>query len=91
MTDAGRKVLPDMNPEAFVIDPFIYNRLKEEPRVYDIFMGFPELYRRIRIDTIQSVHKDKELYLRRLEKLIKQTRDNQMYGDWNDNGRLLDY
>lgn len=91
MTDAGRKILPDMNPEAFVIDSLIYQRLKEDQRVYDNFMGFPELYRRIRIDTIQSVHKDKELYLRRLEKFIKKTRDNEMYGDWNDNGRLLDY
>lgn len=91
MTDAGRKVLPDMNPEAFVIDPYIYQRLIEDQRVYDNFMGFPELYRRIRIDTIQRVRKDKELYLSRLEKFVKKTRDNQMYGDWNDNGRLLDY
>ena len=34
---------------------------------------------------------ENHIYLRRLEKLIKKTRDNQMYGDWNDSGRLLDY
>lgn len=91
MTDAGRKVLPDMNPEAFVIDPYIYQRLMEDQSVYDNFSGFPELYRRIRIDTIQRVRNDKELYMRRLERFIKKTRDNQMYGDWNDGGRLLNY
>lgn len=91
MTDAGRKVLPDMNPEAFVIDPLIVQRLNEEQRVHDNFMGFPELYQRIRIDTIQRVRNDKELYQSRLDKLINKTRDNQMYGDWNDSGRLLDY
>jgi hypothetical protein len=91
MTDAGRKVLPEMKREAFVIDPLIDQRLKEDPQVYDNFMGFPELYRRIRIDTIQREHKDMELYTHRLEKFIKNTRDNQMYGDWHDSGRLLDY
>lgn len=91
MTDAGRMVLPNMDPEAFVIDPYIDQRLKEDRKVYGNFMGFPELYRRIRIDTIQRVQKDKELYLSRLEKFIIKTRDNQMYGEWNDSGRLLDY
>jgi uncharacterized protein YdeI (YjbR/CyaY-like superfamily) len=90
MTDAGRKVLPEMNREAFVIDPSIYQRLKEDQVVYDNFMGFPELYRRIRIDTIQREYKDKELFERRLEKFINHTRENQMYGDWHDGGRLLD-
>jgi uncharacterized protein YdeI (YjbR/CyaY-like superfamily) len=91
MTDAGRKVLPEMRKEAFVIEPLIYQRLKEDQKVYDNFIRFPELYRRIRIDTIQREHKDKNLYMRRLEKFIKNTRDNQMYGNWHDNGRLLDY
>ncbi len=91
MTDAGRKILPDMSRETFKIDSLIEQRLSEDQRVYDHFMGFSELYRRIRIDTIQSERKDEALYMSRLEKLIKYTRDNQMYGNWNDGGRLLDY
>ncbi len=31
------------------------------------------------------------LYRSRLEKFIERTRLNIMYGEWNDNGRLLNY
>ncbi|MEW8967754.1 hypothetical protein [Exiguobacterium alkaliphilum] len=48
------------------------------------------MYRRIRIDTIQSVRKDQTLYEKRLDKLIEQTRANRLYGQWNDDGRLLE-
>lgn len=88
MTDAGRRVLPEMNPEAFLIDSYIIQRLKEDQIVYQNFIGFPELYRRIRIDSIQRERKDNESYMRRLEKLIHYTRENKMYGDWNDGGKL---
>lgn len=54
-------------------------------------MNFPELYRRIRIDTIQQVRKQPDLFEKRLEKLIENTRNNKMYGSWNDDGRLINY
>lgn len=89
MTDEGRKVLPDMSSNSFVIDKFIEKRLKEDSVVYENFMNFPELYRRIRIDTIQQVKKQQGLFLKRLEKFIQNTKQNKMYGSWNDYGRLL--
>jgi hypothetical protein len=89
MRDEGRKVLPDMDINSFVIDPIIMQRLKAEAHVYENFIKFPDLYQRIRIDTIQSYKNQPELFNNRLAKLIENTRQNKMYGQWNDNGRLL--
>jgi uncharacterized protein YdeI (YjbR/CyaY-like superfamily) len=89
MTDGGRRVLPAMSSNSFTIDKFIENRLKEDVLVYENFMNFPELYRRVRIDTIQQVKNHQELFMKRLDKFIQNTRQNKMYGSWNDNGRLL--
>jgi uncharacterized protein YdeI (YjbR/CyaY-like superfamily) len=91
MRDAGRRVLPDMDHNSFRIDEDIERRLQEDKQVYDNFMAFPDLYKRVRIDTIQSNKHQPELYRSRLDKFITNTRDNKMYGQWNDNGRLLDY
>ncbi|GIO83232.1 hypothetical protein J25TS5_01640 [Paenibacillus faecis] len=90
MTDEGRKVLPDMDPHSFKIDRDIEQRLREEPQVYANFLAFPALYQRVRIDTIQSVLNQPELFKSRLDKLITHTRENKMYGQWHDDGRLLD-
>lgn len=91
MRDEGIKVLPDMDPDAFVIDNVIMQRLKEDREVYANFVAFPSLYQRVRIDTIQSNKDDPELYMSRLDKLIRNTKENKMYGQWHDDGRLLDY
>lgn len=91
MTDEGRKVLPDMNYDSFRIDPDIELRLQEDKQVYENFMAFPDLYARVRIDTIQSYKNQPELFQSRLDKFITNTRENKMYGNWNDHGRLLDY
>lgn len=91
MKEEGRRVLPDMRLESFIIDKEIEARLKEDDQAYQNFLNFPELYRRIRIDTIQSYRNEPELFNKRLDKFIKSTKENKMYGQWNDNGRLLDY
>ncbi len=90
MTDSGREILPDMDIESFKIDSIIENSLKEDKETYNNYCQFPKLYSRIRIDTIQSVRKDEELYQKRLEKFLKNTKANKMYGQWNDDGRLLE-
>ncbi|MEH2960325.1 YdeI/OmpD-associated family protein, partial [Candidatus Merdisoma sp. JLR.KK006] len=51
---------------------------------------FPPLYQRVRIDTIQIKKKQPELFQSRLQKLIDNTRKGVMYGEWNDNGRLIE-
>lgn len=90
MTEQGRKVLPDMTAASFKIDTIIVERLKEEMETYEIFLTFPELYRRIRIDTIQNYKQQPELFEKRLDKFIENTKANKMYGAWHDEGRLLE-
>ena len=91
MTDAGRAVLPDMSDSGFVIDERILQALQANKTVWNNFMSFPPLYRRVRIDTIQIKRNQPELFNSRLNKFIDNTRQGVMFGKWNDNGRLLDY
>ena len=89
MTDAGRAILPDMSEEGFVIDSVILEALQADPEIWENFQKFPPLYQRVRIDNIQKMKKGTELFNNRLQKLLDNTKANVMYGDWNDNGRLL--
>lgn len=57
MRDEGRRVLPDLGEASFQIDPGIEQPLREDREVFENFMAFPALYRRVRIDTIQSAKK----------------------------------
>ncbi|MFR1956823.1 YdeI/OmpD-associated family protein [Phocaeicola coprophilus] len=56
--------------------------------MWNNFCQFPDLYRRIRIDTIQIKKNQPELFESRLNKFIENTRKGLLYGEWNDNGRL---
>lgn len=89
MTDAGRAVLPDMSENGFSIDEDILQELKADDVVWENFGRQPELYKRIRIDTIQIKKKQPEIFRSRLNKFIENTRNGIFYGEWNDNGRLL--
>lgn len=91
MTEHGRKVLPDLCNNDFIMDKVIENRLRENEDTYSNYINFPELYRRIRIDTIVQVRNNPELFEKRLNKFIEKTKNGEMYGAWNDNGRLLNY
>lgn len=53
--------------------------------------GPSPLYKRVRIDTIQSNKHQPDLFKSKLDKFITNTKENEMYGQWHDNGRLLDY
>lgn len=91
MTEAGRRVLPETtHTEDFVIDLDILNAFKKRPAAWEAFQKFPELYRRIRIDTIQrDKRKDIELFWKRVDRLVQKSEQGEMFGDWNDYGRLL--
>lgn len=91
MTDAGRAVLLDMSLSNFKIDEDILKGLQADTQVWENFLKFPSLYQRVRIDTIQIKKKQPELFQSRLQKLVENTRQGIMYGEWNDNGRLLNY
>ncbi|MBD9295888.1 MAG: thymidylate synthase [Megamonas funiformis] len=91
MTQAGKKVLPDMSEKGFNIDIDILEALKKDEIVWANFHKFPSLYQRVRIDTIQIKKKNPQLFQKSLEKLIENTKKGIVYGEWNDNGRLLNY
>ena len=77
-----------MSPNGFIIDKDILQRLQSDPVVWNNFCQFPDLYKRIRIDTIQIKKNQPELFESRLNKFIENTRKGLLYGEWNDNGRL---
>ncbi len=66
------------------------SNLKADAEVWKNFQQFPPLYQRVRIDTIQIKKKQPELFQSRLQKLIANTKQGIMYGEWNDYGRLLE-
>lgn len=88
MTNQGKKVMPKMR---YKEDAIIVNQLKKA-RVYKKFKSFPPLYQRIRMYNVAFFRrKDKVMYETSLSNLIQQTKNNKMYGEWNDYGRLLNY
>lgn len=88
MTDAGRKVSPDMS---FTPDEDVVNALKEAG-VWEKLQSFNPLYVRVRLYNVAFFkHRDKQAYERALNHLIEMTRADKTYGEWNDYGRLLDF
>ncbi len=91
MTDDGRKVLPEVRLSSFRIDEDLLRTLKEN-RVYSKFKAFPSLYQRVRAYNVAFYKSwNKEQYEKSLKHLIESIRKGEMYGEWNDYGRLLDY
>ena len=91
MTDAGRAVLPPMGQRSFRIDPDVEAALKKA-RVWSRFKAFPPLYQRIRAyNTAFYKRRDAAAYEKALSHLIEATRQGEMYGEWNDYGRLLEF
>lgn len=87
MTEAGRACLPAMGPRSFRIPETVVQELKEA-RVWSRFKSFPPLYQRVRIDNIARVQAYPEEYRKRLDHLIERTRKGELYGEWDDFGRL---
>ena len=86
MTPAGSEALS--RARRFCIAEDILAALRADQVVWRNFRSFPELYRRVRIDTIQIKRKQPDLFARRLAKFIDFTRRGEMFGAWNDGGRL---
>ena len=87
MTNDGLKFLPDLDEE-LQIDKDILKLLKNDKKTWENFKNFPELYKRVRIGNIQREKKKSEAYNKALKHFLEETKDNNMYGDWDDNGRL---
>ena len=82
MTDAGMAVLPDLNPREIEIAPDILAALQADPQTWENYQRFPEIYRRIRIDHLEEVRTDPDVFRQRLERFVDRTRRNKMYGSW---------
>ena len=89
MTKSGLDVLPNLDEE-LEIDKDILKSLKKDDETWDNFNNFPELYKRVRIGNIQREKKSSEAYKKALKHFLEETKENNMYGDWDDNGRLKD-
>ena len=87
MTDAGRKALARAKP--FVIDEDILLILSNDKDLQNKFYSFPQLYQRIRINTIQREKNKPDVYNRMIKNFIVNTKNGKMYGQWNDYGRLI--
>ena len=86
MTKLGEKALPDMR---YREDPDVVKALKEA-QVYSIFKSFPPLYQRVRMYNVAFYKKkDKKTYEAALAHLIEKTKKKELFGEWNDYGRLL--
>ena len=91
MTDAGRAVLPPMGPRSFRVDEDVQAALKAA-RCWAKFKRFPPLYQRIRAYNVAFYKsRNPQTYEKALANLIARTKRGEMYGEWNDYGRLLDY
>lgn len=87
MADAGRATLPDLTVQPVVAEDIV-EALKAEPDAWSNFLAFPDLYRRVRIGYIEEMRKDRSEFERRLSNFVRKTVANQMFGNWNDGGRL---
>ena len=75
----------------FKMDMEIESILKEK-RLYSKFKRFPPLYQRVRISNLVFYRNlDNEMYQKSLERFLKETKNETMYGQWNDYGRLIHY
>ena len=91
MTDLGRAVLPDMNISTFKIDKDVEQALIDNG-CFDIFKEFPPLYQRVRAYNVTFYKtRNHQMYTKALDHLIEETKKGNMFGEWNDYGRLLDY
>jgi uncharacterized protein YdeI (YjbR/CyaY-like superfamily) len=84
MTDAGRAVLPDLSPEAFMIAPDIIAALQADATTWSNFQAFPDLYRRVRISYIEETRKQPSVFTTRLNNFLAQTALNKMFGDLSE-------
>ncbi|MEL7311114.1 MAG: YdeI/OmpD-associated family protein [Pseudomonadota bacterium] len=88
MTDAGRRILPDLNTP-FMVASDIRKAIEAEPSASAFFATLPDLYVRVRIGYIEEMRKQPGEFARRLNNFLKKTAAGKMYGNWNDDGRLL--
>lgn len=90
MTKWGKKILPKLTANSFIPDSEVVEAIKKA-RLWSKFRSFPKLYQRIRLYNVAFYKSlDQKLYQRALNSLLAHTKKGEMYGEWNDYGRLLE-
>jgi uncharacterized protein YdeI (YjbR/CyaY-like superfamily) len=88
MTEAGKVKLPPLAMRQDVAAD-ITAALKAAGSAHDNFEKFPLLYRAVRVGYIEEMRKIPREFDRRLSNFVRKTALNEMFGNWNDGGRLL--
>jgi hypothetical protein len=86
MTDAGRAALPALEAP-FVVAADIEAALRAAG-AWERLWQFPELYRRVRVGSVEEMRRNAPEFARRLEKFMSETAAGRMFGQWNDGGLL---
>jgi uncharacterized protein YdeI (YjbR/CyaY-like superfamily) len=85
MTDAGRRMLPDLTVGPVKVPEDVRARLQAVPGGWVSFLGFPELYQRVRLGYIEEMRRrDPAEFERRLAHFISRSASNEMFGNWDD-------
>jgi uncharacterized protein YdeI (YjbR/CyaY-like superfamily) len=85
MTDAGRRVLPDLNELNWQLPEDIRVRLQAVAGAWEAFCAFPPLYQRVRIGYIEEVRKTNPTeWEKRLRHFVLRTAKNEKFGNWDD-------
>jgi uncharacterized protein YdeI (YjbR/CyaY-like superfamily) len=88
MSEAGKAKLPLLAlREDTAAD--ITAALKAAGSAFDNFEKFPLLYRAVRIGYIEEMRKTPKEFDKRLGNFVRKTALNEMFGNWNDGGRLF--
>ena len=83
MTEAGRAVLPPMGTRSFKVDPDIEAAMKTS-RCWSKFKSMPPLYQRVRAYNVAFYKKwNPAMFDQTLDHLICETKNGQMFGEWN--------
>lgn len=86
---AGHAALPDLDAP-FVPHAKIMRALKKDEEAFRNFQNLPELYIRVRLSNMLWYVSDEKEFKKKISKFVEMTKQNRIYGEWNDKGRLLE-
>ena len=87
MTEAGRRILPDLSDASVRVADDIRARLEAEPGAWAWFLACPADYQRVRLGYVEEVRRrDPQEWARRLESFLAKTAQQKMFGNWDDSG-----
>ncbi len=87
MAPAGYATLPDLDAP-FVVAEDVRAALQADGAAWARFEQFPALYRQVRVGYVEDGRRDPAEFARRLANLVAKTAAGQMFGNWDDGGRL---